>query len=279
MIYYTTKLVPTTIFLFLIALTIYLLIDSAEKNFLHYLFCGIVIGFAGLCDPVALVLYPVLLSWFLVFRKINFFGLCLIIVVSVITLIPWTIRNYRIHKTIVPITTQFSINFWIGNNLNATGTDYYKIESIENGTYMLMTHTLPSIIQDSISKLSEIDRAGYFFAEAMGFIRKNPRKFIGLLIKKLYYYWWFAPASEYSSIDVRRYRPLLVVAYAPALILGLLGMLFSIKNRRPIFLVMAYIICVSALYIFTHVGLIRYRMPVETYLLMFCAYSIKTLRR
>ncbi len=278
LIYYVTKLVPTTILLFLISLAVYLLINCTEKNFLHYLLCGFAIGFAVLCDPAVFVLYPIIIMWSLGTKKITFFRMCLVIVVSIIILIPWTIRNYTIHKRIVPITTQFSINLWIGNNPNATGTDYYKIESMENEAYVLMTQTLTPDIQDSLAQLSEIKRADYFLTRTSEFIRHNPRKFVSLLFKKFYYYWWFAPSHEYSSSDMIKYRMLLVLFYTPMLILGLFGVLFAIKDRKPILLIMAYMISVSALYIATHVGLIRYRMPVEMYLLMFSSYAIRTLR-
>jgi len=279
LIYYTTKLVPTTLFLFLISLTICLIINSKEKIFLYYLLCGFVLGMSILCDPVAFVLYPVIFIWFLVCKKINFFRVCLIILISFIVLLPWTIRNYKVHRTFVPVTTQFGVNFWIGNNQNATGTDFYKIKSIKTEDYILMTQILPSDIQDSLNKISEFERTRFYLHRGFDFILHNPVKFLNLLIKKLYYYWWFAPSSEYSSKDLQKYRVLLYISYIPALILGLAGIFLSIKNRKPVLFILLSIFFISGLYIFTHVGLIRYRMPVELYLLMFSGYFVKSFRR
>ncbi|MGQ9465576.1 MAG: glycosyltransferase family 39 protein [bacterium] len=274
LIYYVTKIVPTTIFLFLLALTTFLFINSSGKNFLYYLLCGIVQGILILCDPVALVLFPVLLIWFFFDKRINFFQTCLVIFISVIVLLPWTIRNYRVHRAFVPVTTQFGINFWIGNNPNATGTDFYKIKSIQTDEYILMTQTLPADLQDSLNKISEIERARFYLLSGTNFILHNPLKFLSLLIKKFFYYWWFAPSSEYASKDLQKYRVLMYIFYTPVLILGLAGLFCSIKNHKEILFIVLSMVFISGLYIFTHVGLIRYRMPVEQFLMMFMAYFI-----
>src|SRR5207245_6064336 len=44
-------------------------------------------------------------------------GLCaLATLVFVLTLLPWTIRNYRIHGRLVPVTTMGGVVLWEGNN-------------------------------------------------------------------------------------------------------------------------------------------------------------------
>ncbi len=273
-IYYITKFVPTTISLFLIALVAYLFINSKSKNFLYYLLCGIILGITILCEPVAFVLYPVILVWFFFDKRINFFQICLIIFISILVLLPWTLRNYKVHQTFVPVTTQFSINFWIGNNPKATGTDFYKIASIQTDEYILMTQTLPANIQDSLNRISEIERARFYLQQGKDFVLHNPFKFLRLLIKKFFYYWWFAPSSEYTSKDLQKYRILIYIFYVPVLIMGWVGLLLSIKDHKPVLFIFLSIIFISTLYIFTHVGLIRYRMPVELFLLMFSAYAI-----
>lgn len=232
-----------------------------------------------LCDPVALVLYPVFLILFLFDKHINFFRVCLIIFISLVVLLPWTIRNYKVHRAFIPITTQFGINFWIGNNPNATGTDFYKIRSIQTDEYILMTQTLPTELQDSLNKISEIERARFYLQSGKNFILHNPLKFLSLLIKKFFYYWWFAPSSEYSSKDLQKYKILMYIFYTPLLISGLAGLFCSIKNHKKILLIVLSMVFFSGLYIFTHVGLIRYRMPTELYLLMFGAYFISLLKK
>ncbi|MGB9720625.1 MAG: glycosyltransferase family 39 protein [bacterium] len=276
-IYYCTKLVPTTIFLFFLCTAIYLIIRN--KNLFQNIISGICLGIAILCDPVALVLFPAILVFFLVNKEMNFFRMALILSVSIVLLVPWTIRNYIVHRTVVPITTQFGVNFWIGNNPNATGTDFYEIKSIEKEDHILVTQTLPSAVQDSLCKLSEIRRTKFYLNQAFDFIVNNPWKFIILLIKKCYYYMWFPPSTEYASTDLQKYRILLYISYIPVLVLGIAGILLSIKEKKPALFIILCMFFISGLYILTHVGLIRYRIPVELYLLCFCGYLICSFRR
>ena len=279
LIYYCTKFVPTTIFLFLLSLAIYLILNSRDRVLIHYLFAGVITGITILCDPVAIAIYPAIFFWFLINKKINFFRMVLIIISSLVVLVPWTMRNYNIHKRIIPVTTQFAVNLWIGNNPNATGTDYYKIRSFEKEDYVLMTQTLPSNIRDSLSRTSEIESMNFYLNESLEFIKKEPLKFISLLLKKFYYYFWFAPSSDYSSKDLEQFRILFYIIYLPLLITGIAGILLSIKDRKDVLLILLCIFFISFIYIFTHVGLIRYRLPLELYLLIFSAYFVKSLRR
>lgn len=137
-----------------------------------------------------------------------------------------------------------------------------------------MTQTLSANIQDSLNRISEIERARFYLQQGKDFVLHNPFKFLSLLIKKFFYYWWFAPSNEYTSRDLQKYRILLYIFYIPVLILGLIGLYLSIKNHKRVLFILLSIIFISALYIFTHVGLIRYRMPIELFLLMFSAYAI-----
>lgn len=268
-IYHCTKLSPTIIFLFFLSLTVYLFLKATNGKFIVAL--GICLGLTVLTDPIAFVLYPIILIW-LVFKKINFPQFIIVSVISILTISPWMLRNVLVHKRIVPVTTQFGVNFWIGNNPNATGTDFYKITSPDD--YILMTHSLPLGIQDSLKKLSEIERADFYLTEGLKFIKNNPFQFLQLLIKKFYYYWWFIPSAEYLSTDRERYKLLLIISYVPVLFFGIVGILLSLilfkKNSLPFLL----ILFISWLYIFAHVGLLRYRMPAEMYLVLYSAVAL-----
>ncbi|MEO0143160.1 MAG: glycosyltransferase family 39 protein [candidate division WOR-3 bacterium] len=270
-IYHCTKLSPTIMFLFFLSFTLFLILKESDKKKLSWIRTGLCLGITILTDPIAFVLYPVIFVWFLL-KKLSFLKFILIITISILTIAPWTIRNYIVHKRVVPVTTQFAVNFWIGNNPNATGTDFYQVKSADD--YTLMTHSLPADIQDSLKNLSEIERADFYLGKAIEFIRSNPVQFFKLLIKKFYYYWWFIPSNEYLPTDREKYKTLLVISYVPILFFGLFGIALALSFSKDNLLPILVVGFISLLYIVAHVGPLRYRMPVEIYLVLYAAVSL-----
>ncbi len=276
LIYYSAKLVPTTFFIFLLALVLYLVLKMRNRNSLSVILVGVTLGLLLLCDPLAFALFPALIIWYFIHPEVRLKDTLFVVIISCFVLVPWTMRNRDIHGCIIPVTTQFGINFWIGNNPHATGTDYYKVHSIEDGSSILMTETLPKDTEKGLAAMSEIERSRFFFDQGVQFIQQYPHRFLSLLFKKASFYWWFAPSEITASIDVAQYRTLYTIFYLPMLLLGLLGIMISLvtpllKNALLIILTMFFI---SSIYIVTHVGLMRYRVPLEVYLLMFACFVI-----
>jgi hypothetical protein len=193
------------------------------------------------------------------------------LILSLAVILPWTARNYSVFRQFVPVTTQFGVNFWIGNNDKATGTDYFEISSTDSSGYTLMTHTLPKSTMDSLAGMNEIGRMKYYLKEGTGFMIQRPLAFFRLLIKKAYYYWLFAPAHEYSSKDLAKYRVMLLIFYLPVLLLSIGGILFLGPRLKDAGLVLLLMALISGTYILTHVGLARYRVILEPYMMIFAA--------
>ncbi len=280
-IYYSAKLTPTTFFIFLLSLALLLVLRKGKNISYSTMAGGIVLGLSLLCDPLTFALFPALIIWYFIQRKISVSTLLLVMIISLILLIPWTVRNYSIHARIVPVTTQFGVNFWIGNNPNATGTDYYKVYSIEEGTFVLMTETLSKDTKKELETMREMERSQFFFKQGLQFIQQNPNIFLTLLFKKIYYYWWFAPQEINASIDIMKYRTAYTIFYLPLLVLGIFGIAKSfnryyVKNSLLIFFVILFI---SGTYILTHVGLMRYRVPLEVCLIMYASLACYCARK
>jgi 4-amino-4-deoxy-L-arabinose transferase-like glycosyltransferase len=275
-IYYCAKLVPTTFFLFLLSLTVFLILSFKRHNWPLNILTGVVFGLTILCDPLAFTLYPALVIWYFLRKDFNLKKLFLTIIISILTIIPWTLRNYIVHKEFIPITTQFGVNFWIGNNPHATGTDYYRVYSIKDENYILMTQTLPRKTRLELTNMNEIEQSRFYMKEGIDFINQNPTKFLELLGKKFYYYWWMAPPGINASKDVAKHKYLLIIFYLPTLILGIYGILMSLKHKniRMISLIIMLIIFIPSVYAIAHTGLMRYRLPLEPFLIMFAAFAI-----
>jgi 4-amino-4-deoxy-L-arabinose transferase-like glycosyltransferase len=276
LIYYSVKITPTVFVIFFVGLTIFLLLKMEKTKYGIALVAGSIMGISILTNPITFAFLPAVLIWYLWKKQISLKTLGLVLLSAVIILIPWTIRNYTVHHRTVLVTTQFGKNFWIGNNVNATGTDYYRVVKNEPDNMVLMTSTLPRSIKDRLARLSEIKRSDYFIEQGEEFIKHKPDKFAILLLKKTYYFWWFTPPEINGSSDAIKYRTMYVAFYLPLLILGFIGIVIAMKRRyiEHSLLPVVVIIIVASIYIFTHVGLARYRAPVEALLIIFASASL-----
>lgn len=274
-IYYSTKLVPTTLSIFFLSLLILLVLKSEKLVMLSL--SGVILGLTILCEPVAFMVFPAIILWWIIIKKYDLKKLAVVVFIAILIHVPWMIRNYVVQRHFVPITSQFGLNFWIGNNPKATGTDYFKVNQESNEDYKFMIHTLPESIQDSLLEIDEIARSKYYLKEGISFIRDEPFKFLKLLIKKTYYYWWFAPADLYNSKDIEKYGFLLKIFYLLIFLPGIVGLILSKKYITDTSLIIMIMFFISSLYIVAHVGLIRYRVIIEPYLIIFlsfCFYSL-----
>ncbi|MGB3479465.1 MAG: glycosyltransferase family 39 protein [bacterium] len=276
LIYYSTKLTPTVWTVFFMSLTIFFILKLKNNSLGTTFLCGLTMGLSILTNPIAFAFFPALIIWYLVKKPVEFRKLCLLILVTLVVLVPWTIRNHKIHHRLVPVTTQFCKNLWIGNNPNATGTDYYRVVHDSNPHFVLMTSTLSRKIKDKLGRKTEIERSDYFITQGLIFIVQNPTKFMNLLFTKAFYFWWFAPPEINGSVDAIKYRVINTMIYGPLLVLGIIGIILSLSHNyiKQSLVILLVLIIISATYIFTHVGLARYRMPVETILLIFASLSV-----
>ncbi len=280
LVYYSVKLTPTVFVVFFIGLTIFLLLKMKRTEYKMALITGSIMGISILTNPVTFAFLPAVLIWFLWKKQIDLKTLVLVVLSTIIILIPWTIRNYSVHHRIVPVTTQFGKNFWIGNNVNATGTDYYRVVKTEPHNMVLMTNTMPRAIKGLLGRLTEIERSDYFVEQAKKFIKHDPGKFACLLLKKAYYFWWFTPPEINGSSDALKYRNIYIVFYLPLLILGSIGIIMAVKRRfiKHALIPAILIIIIASTYIFTHVGLARYRAPIEALLIVFASGPLALLK-
>lgn len=273
LIYYTAKYTPTTVFIFLLSAALYLIMIT-EKNVIKAAAAGVLVGMTMLCDPVAIAIIPALIIWTLVFRRLKPHALVVILLAACAVLVPWTLRNFRVHHRIVPVTTQYSKNLWIGNNPRATGTDYYRTVPGQPDNYTFLPQTLARATKIALANMPENEQTDFFLQETWRFITRHPRQFIHFLLKKTYYYWWRTPAHLTASRDAQRFGLWHTLMYIPLVFSGCIGVYLSVKdhgleNCSLIFMTAVFISCV---YIVAHVGLARYRLPIETYLILMAAY-------
>jgi len=183
LIHYSVQLWSEQLFVFLIILAILAFLISEKKSSIPWkITTGIFLGLSALTREVAVFVLFGFLIYFIVSYKNLLRSLkqwWIIAIFTILTILPWTIRNYTIFKTFVPISTNSGTNFYIGNNPKANGT--FK--------WVFPPGVTPGINWDvkSPNGICEIRASSLGYKYGLKFIRNNPGQFIRLIAKRAFY--------------------------------------------------------------------------------------------
>jgi hypothetical protein len=121
-----------------ILLYVTLLIIKKNTRVADTLMIGIISAIAILMKPHFILLLGSLLCWKILMvekRTKEFIRFTTIGIILILSISPWSIRNHENFGT-YSLSTNGGVNFWIGNNHNATGGYYFidgnEVDSIQN---------------------------------------------------------------------------------------------------------------------------------------------------
>ncbi len=180
-------------------------------------------------------------------------------------LAPWWIRNYTLFDKFVPFTTSAASNLYLGNNAhNLNGSVYWQ------------TDVEPEVVARINAMPNELDRQAAYGHAAMDFIRQHPGRFLELCIIRFKRYWNVTPNSrDYNS---GAHAVVAASSFGPILLLALAGLAVNRAYWRallPIYLLITYM---TALHTVT-IGSLRYRLPLESFLIILAAGTILSVYR
>jgi 4-amino-4-deoxy-L-arabinose transferase-like glycosyltransferase len=144
------------------------------------------------------------------------------LVVIVMVLTPWTVRNYRVQHHFIPVRTAYGMNLWMGNHEEATGTDRtadggYQMTSLWNKNLAYYSRAMPR---------NEWDRSRFYREEALTYIKSHPFEYLRLTLTRLWYYVWFDPIHPLAQNIVYR------AGYVLLLLVAVPGIVFAFRRRR-----------------------------------------------
>ena len=157
---------------------------STRRFWPHTVLCGALIGAAALTRPVGLVLLPVQVAiWYwrdrrASSRRLGWLHRSLWLSLGIVLVIaPWTVRNYSVHDTLVPISTHGGFIF---ARSNAAVPDWKKKEvawRIDREMF--------------VSIPSEKARDRHWTRQGFDYIRNNPGHYVQLAGERLLRFWYF----------------------------------------------------------------------------------------
>lgn len=198
-IFYTNVLGSELLFTALFLVIVYLFVRDQSRNsgLVNAAVLGLIIGLTALVRPLIL---PFLIVMFLAWlisrvsprRAMMLFGTALLF--SAIAILPWTIRNSIQMDAPTLISTNGGINFWIGNNPEATGRYWFPQDGPLN--------------TEAFKGEAERDREGYRLG--MEFILQHPVDALSLIPRKIYYLIGDDTSGAYwATTELERSLPLL----------------------------------------------------------------------
>jgi len=310
LIFYTGVIIPATLVIFLISLSVWLLYagetekggtggtgnkrEKGGKAVLLPLSAGAILGLAAVAKPTALLLAPFGLMHLyysqnsrpntaeknagkrmVIKRKLFPFLIGLLL-----TITPLTIRNYIASGDFIPLTTGGGINFYIGHNPSANG--FYSVPTFR-GKPLGATpeeqwknmHSIAAGIKGT--GLTPSGVSNFWLTEGVRFIRKHPTSEALLLWKKFLFF-----LNDYERANVEnlyfhsRFPGVLrlpLPGFGILAPLALAGIFLTLRLKRKLILLYGGVFSylLSALVFYV---LSRYRLPVVIFLSPFAGAFI-----
>ena len=255
LIFLTRETMTETLFILILCLWTWFVVTRAEEllSLKNQAVSGILVGLLALTRAVALFLPVFVLIWQWMCsagtRRQKLLASASLIFFVVLTLAPWTIRNYRVHHTFVPVATQGGEILWI-----------YKVK-LKGLTPPTDYRYLPP----SWYELPEAERSNLALRETLRVLKEQPFKFIkNSLIGSFAIFRPFTPITDYNfSLGI-------------LLPLAAMGVFFSVKFGRKISITHLLLVNFWAMAVLTY-GHPRFLVPLLPSLFILAAYATDSL--
>jgi tetratricopeptide (TPR) repeat protein len=280
---------PESILIFINSLSILMLIKAGESNLNKYKYllwfaAGCLIGLSVITKPNSLLFFAGVLIWVWLTGENyeqKWKSAILLLVGVTIFVTPVTVRNYLKFDDFILTTADGGKVFYHGNGPGANGMGRSDlpfqgfIEEKKNdpdAAHAMFRETARAI---SGYPLKPSQCASFWFDRTWDYIKSDPSQWFSLELRKFYLFW-----NKYEVHDIdSNYKNYVTLTKMPLInfgvisVLGILGMLLSVKSFRETFLLywMIFSYLVTTLVFFASS---RYRIPAAPFFAVFAAYTI-----
>ncbi len=250
--------------------------------------CGLALGLSILSVPTVLLFAPLLVAW-LIFEQRGraiLYAPLLILAISM-PVAAWAVRNYVAYGAVILVNKGAGFNFWIANS-----DTYYRLGKVGVTppcapgytdtsfclAYRTLHRELKSLHLPQVQFLVLEDDVS--FDNGVRYLRASLPRAASLTLRKFADFWSPIPDAVHSggSFGGSWTRWVAAVTYLPVLMLGLLGVILSASAWRALLPVYAYFAVFVGTYSF-FLPTMRYRLPLDFFLIIFSAQALHTLSR
>jgi len=248
-------------FLLVLSITFFTYYHNDRKHI--NLFIGaILFGTAGLCKAVILPFTLFLIIWLITMLKFKFKDILLPIGILIsgiiITVSPWTVRNYVKYKAFIPVTIESGRVLYLGNNPLATG-----------GTGGWTKYGQDQFLPEGIGNPDTLKSDRMMLSLAIKYIIGHPKRTLSLGWKKFINMWrpYYADARLLNKV-------IMISLYIPIGVLAIAGIIKTIFGNLKKYLLLHLLIFYFIIAYMAAISAIRYRYPVIPFLMIFAAYAL-----
>lgn len=246
---------------------------AESANLAPWIAYGLLWALALLSNPSLGVGLPFLFAW-LIFRRgarnrqmWKFAAIA--VATATLTCLPWTVRNYHNFHRFVPIRSSLPFELWIGNN---NIFDEHAVRGIQRITRFEETRRYAQMGENAY-----LDEKWHL---ATSFIKDDPSLFFRLTGRRIVATWCGTehPFDDFKSTDSLLART--IVALNVLIIIGTAaGICLLIVRKHPLAApLVVFPMLYPLIYYITHTSL-RYRHPIDPFLLLITIYSAACLFR
>ena len=249
---------------FLTILFIYLFFQFIEKKTSLIVFSVAFVG--GLIillrqEFVAVLVLSLLYAF--IFYKIRVKEIFLILLISLITISPYLIRNIVVFETFT-ITKTTGYNFWKGSHPDAKGLE---------GSEIISDNLQKKIDKIPKDKFYGLNFDNLFLNEAIKNIKSDPTRYLTLFIKKALSFLFI----DINSPNPNYYNPF---HYIPVLLLGIIALIgIGLSDKKSYKLNYLILLFFFYVFIFSTVSILpRYKLIILPLQIIFTAVVIKSFK-
>ena len=264
---YTADVLSETLLTFMIAASVLALVMAAEKPIMRRLApAGLICGLTALTKSVVLPFFLLAGVWLWV-RTRRISAPLLVALFGALTLAPWSLRNYFHYDSsyVMPVNTPWYSLY--GSTCDEALADASKGEITKGAGVPEYNQFLPAD-WEAVGAMPIPERDKYCKKKVKAWISANPGKYARLLALRLKHFWRLYPIIAYGWQKAAAMATSGI--YIP---LALVGIFLARPFIGRASLLLALFAAHTLVHLFFAVTL-RYRVPIDPYVMMFAAFAM-----
>jgi 4-amino-4-deoxy-L-arabinose transferase-like glycosyltransferase len=221
----------------------------------------------ALSNPSLLLFLPVCGIWILIgarplstgFKNATLAGLLFFAMLA-----PWTIRNWRVFHTFVPLRDNLGAEMEAANGPGSNGLE------VTAATLPLVARDPQTMLYKSLGEIRYVRLEGRL---AKAYIAAHPVHYLLISLKRFYFFWVSVPHPVEHHPANEFFREL---NYCFLSITGILGLALSLKNRTPAAKLFVWAFLLLPITYYLIIANARYRHPLEPLIAILSVYLFQS---